>query len=382
MVEAAEDELQTHHISFWVSSPGMQPSTLDVGLMFPLTAVKIREIIDEALQGLGTEWLHDPVAVSPQLHEDYASYILVPNWLWSSVKRVVMVDAARFGLGTYPRYVDTLITRRLVCEWVGVEDHETADVFIGGSLAPLEPAERYQAYNGCLIRVLRRGEEVSWSSDVEERFDDPARWRPETDHPLPAAGRFIQFQGRLHAHSHGMRRGDQRTPQAIAAEIFNSALDTFWLRAPTERPFKLYDRGRRIYSVIAVLENDRFVQADTSIVFIDLRPLGLWLQWCVAPAGRFHPGTYIQGLHLQVVPGFSIVAQGGRKLGHGLLAVEDGELLLAVLRPTASLAAATATARTTTQAQTMAMPRTATLATGAHRAGHHPACAAPTGSML
>ena len=87
MVEAAEDELQTHHISFWVSSPGMQPSTLDVGLMFPLTAVKIREIIDEALQGLGTEWLHDPVAVSPQLHEDYASYILVPNWLWSSVKR-------------------------------------------------------------------------------------------------------------------------------------------------------------------------------------------------------------------------------------------------------------------------------------------------------
>ena len=104
-----------------------------------------------------------------------------------------MVDAARFGLGTYPLYVDTLITRRLVCEWVGVEDHETADVFIGGSLAPLEPAERYQAYNGCLIRVLRRGEEVSWSSDVEERFDDPARWRPETDHPLPAAGRFIQF---------------------------------------------------------------------------------------------------------------------------------------------------------------------------------------------
>ena len=340
VVNIEGEELTTHHISFWITSVGMQPETLDVGLMFPLTDAKVHDIIEEAVKGLDTGWLTDPIEVTPQPNADYGSYILVPEWLRHSSTRVVLVDARSYDLGVFPVYVDAPVSRLYIFGVVGLAFTTEADVYVGGSDRPLAQAERYLPENGCYVQVRRRGDPPAWFGPVSARFADPALWRPETDHPLPARGRYIQFHTELERHDHWMRRTDLRTPQQVAAEAFDFEAEQFWLRAPTERPTRMQSGNLRVYSVIAVLDYDRYDKDDVHVVFLDMRPIGRWIAWVATRRGDFHPGNYIQELQLRAVPGFSVVVQGGRRSGRkGHLHVADGEVLTVVLRPTASLAA-------------------------------------------
>ena len=337
LVDDDGEELQTHHISFWISSVGMQPATLDVGLMFPLSEERMQGFLLETIRGMDTCWLTDLVEVRPQPHSDYGSYILVPEWLRHSATRVILVDARLYDLGIFPAYIDTPINRYLIFSLVGLGFDAEAEIFIGGSMIPLARGGQFQPEDGCYVQVLRRTDVPSWHGTIAERLFEPQLWRPETAHPSHALGRFIQFQTESEKHNHAMRRGDLRTPQIAAAEIYDLEQDTFWLRAPTERPERLYERGQRI-QIVAVLGHERYNKDEVHVVFVDLRPIGRWVEWTVARDGVFHPGNYIQGQRVRAVPGFSVVVQGGRRRGRSdHLHVADGEVLLVVLRPTESL---------------------------------------------
>ncbi|CAE7825551.1 unnamed protein product [Symbiodinium sp. CCMP2592] len=328
-----EEELQSHHISFWVSALHVRPQTLDVGLMFPLSDEKIRDIVEEHLPGLHLPWLTDIVQVSPQPDPDFGSLIYVPAWVQQSEVKAVMIDARQVGKGIFVAYVTSPVNRYLLLSKAEIIFTSTAEIFVGGSGVPMAHTSQIPVDQGCLIQILPAAQAVTWHGELRDRYAHPSRWRPDTEHPALLPGRFIQFQSEAQVETYGPCRRGTGLPTEVAAELFDMDPEDFWLRAPTDNPERLCTRMQRLHSIIAVVPHCDYVKARTPIVFIDLRPVGLWPQWAPTENGVFHPGKFIQDLQIRVVEGFVITVEGGRRHGvDGELKVQDGETLRVLLQ--------------------------------------------------
>ncbi|CAE7031289.1 unnamed protein product [Symbiodinium sp. CCMP2592] len=332
-----EEEIESHHISFWITSPYIEPSSIDVALSFPISLSRIKEVVDDSIDGLGTYWLNDLYPTVPQLSDHYGTMVLVPEWMYHSDVRAILIDARGINKGIFSEYVSSPITRFLVLSKIDLEMDAETDVYAGGALAPLLEGDQVRAQHGTLVQVLPRGTAVQWSDRMEDRLQDPLRWDPDERHPDLLPGRFVEMQTLARRCLHPITRGEELNPMVVAQDRFGIDPATMWLRAPTERPKGMHDRGRRVHSVVAVLDERRHPKATTAAVTIDLRPVGRQILWAAAPNGVFDPGEYVEGLQLPVVQGFSIVVHGGRKIGGGQLRVADGDLLEITLRPTADL---------------------------------------------
>ena len=84
---------------------------------------------------------------------------------------------------------------------------------------------------------------------------------------------------------------------------------------------------------IAVVETDSYDMRATTVVFADLRGVGLWPQWIALNQVSFDTVEYIDGLQLPRMQGWSVVIYGGRRRPEGhTLDVADGETLSFVFR--------------------------------------------------
>ncbi|CAE7580998.1 unnamed protein product [Symbiodinium sp. CCMP2592] len=330
--DITDEEVRATHLSFWVCSPGVQPGSVDVALSFPLNGARISEIIVESTRCLDMTWLSEPVATQPQLHNDYGSYLLLPPWVFSSDYKAVLIDGRSFDKGVFSVYVRALLTCEFVLQHAGLPPESDAVLFVGGAEMPLARNEGYAAYQGCLIKILRPGEQPMWASDVTERYDDPALWNPRTLHPPHRPGRYIEFVDKHGSRLHAASREDNRTPVEVVEALFGLPRDSFWLRAPTHRPERMWYRGKRIHSIVAVVDQRLHPKDHTKVGFLDLRPVGRDVQWFPARDGRFHPGAHIHNLHIDFVGGYAIEVHGGKKLRGGWIEIEDGEVLVVSLR--------------------------------------------------
>ncbi|CAE7677247.1 unnamed protein product [Symbiodinium sp. CCMP2456] len=332
--EFVEDLVPTHHISFWICAPFHEPESLDVAVSFPQTMNQIQDTIWESIRVLDTHWFVELLPTVPQISGAYGSFIMLPRWALQGDKKAVVLDASGIDKGTFAFYISSPITRFAVLNQLALDTTMELDVFVGGSFAPLQEDEGQNPSNGCLIKVLRRGEVVDWQGRVEDRLHDPALWNPETDHPAHVGSRFIEFQTTDETHLHPLQRQWQQGPMNVAVQTFGLNPENVWLRSPTERPKRLYKAGHRVYSLVAVLNESRHRQATTSIVFFDLRPIGHWVQWLAVDGERVHPGEYLEGLQLPFYDGFTLVVYGGQRHGdQGYLTIKDGDVLEVHLQP-------------------------------------------------
>ncbi|CAE7261007.1 RE2 [Symbiodinium sp. CCMP2592] len=337
--DIAEDEERTTHISFWVSSPYWEPESLDVALQFPITERRVTEIIADSVRHLQHDWLNDMVPTWPQLSADYGSYIMIPSWVRESENTtVVLLDGRRFDKGVFPMYFRGPLTRTAVLRMLDIDPAAPAAVYVGGTMVPLVEGEQFTTCQGSLVQVLTTRDNVGWHGAISERFEDPMLWNPDTEHPANILGQYIEFQSAHANYLHRLHRRDDSTPMEIASEAYDMPPQAFWLRAPTERPERLCLRGRRVHSEIAVVEHAQHDREQAKIVILDLRPIGLWVQWAVADNGIFEPGIYLEGLQLEVVEGYSLVVHGGvKQRNRRLLKVDDGEVLNVTLEETRHL---------------------------------------------
>ncbi|CAE6930722.1 unnamed protein product [Symbiodinium sp. CCMP2592] len=326
--EIQAGEIRAEHISFWVGSPGWEPESLDVALSFPVNDHRVREIVQDSVRHLSHPWLNDIFELTPQLHHDYGSFVLVPEWVRHSAKRVVVIDGQRFDKGVQAFYFSGPVTRFLVLSKIGIDPDAAAEVYVGGAAIPLAHHASKEVDNGCLVQVLQTGDQVGWAGDLRDRFQDPTMWRPATQHPAFCRDRFVEFQSGTHQYTHRLRREDRSTPTEIAGEAFELEPDAFWLRAPTNRPTGMFKANRRIHSVVAVVQDQYFNRDRASIITLDLRPIGQWVQWVAVESELFYAGDYIAALQLPVVDGFSVVIHGGTKTRTpGAQRVNDGDVL-------------------------------------------------------
>ncbi|CAE7461354.1 unnamed protein product, partial [Symbiodinium sp. CCMP2456] len=301
---------------------------------------QIQETIRESVRVLDTHWFTELMPTVPQVSGAFGSFIMLPRWALQGDKKAVVLDASGVDKGTFVFYISAPITRFAVLQQLALDAAMEIDVFVGGSFAPLQEDEGQNPSNGCLVKVLRRGEVVDWQGRLEDRLQDPALWNPEVEHPAHVGSRFIEFQTVEETHLHSLQRQWEEGPKNVAVRTFGLDPDSVWLRSPRDRPKRLYKTGHRVYSLVAVLNESCHHQATTSVVFFDLRPIGQWVQWLAVEGERVHPGEYLEGLQLPVYEGFTLVVYGGQSQGEqGYLTIQDGEVLEVHLQPEMELAA-------------------------------------------
>ncbi|CAE7671016.1 unnamed protein product [Symbiodinium sp. CCMP2592] len=140
-----------------------------------------------------------------------------------------------------------------------------------------------------------------------------------------------------------VNRRDSRSPIQLCADVLGHEPEEIWILAPADRPMHLTDRARRVRSMLAVVDKAEHPREQSILIFLDLRGVGMWVQWLCLDSPYFDPMPYLDSLQLEYHPGWSIIVRGGRRTGNGLeLEVQRGELLLVELRmstditPTAS----------------------------------------------
>ncbi|CAE7763408.1 unnamed protein product [Symbiodinium sp. CCMP2456] len=300
-----DDEARAEHISFWICSPFFESVSLDVAVEFPLDQQRAFEIIQDSTLDLPTTLLSRAYAVRPQLAEEYGSVVLVPPWVPLSGKVAVVIDGRELGEGVQCIYVSGPVTDRMVRSHLGEGGQGDIHIFAFGSLHPLQAEDQIPPQQGGLIQALPAGRVVEWASDFETRLAAAASWDPTAEHPQHVEG----CGGGL-----GMN------------------IDSFWVKAPEERPRRLYHRGRRVHSLMAIVPGQDYRREDNWVIFVDLRCVGLWPQWVILSDDNFDAGQYIESLQLPFVSDFSLVVHGGRRRRDGrTVKIQDGELLVVTL---------------------------------------------------
>ena len=208
--QPAEADTRAVHISIWVCAPMTEAESVDVALPFPLTVDDVYDVARDARNATAQTWLTHVVPTTPQLHDDYASVLLIPEWIADAGRHAVLLDARRAGGGLYAVYVNGPLTRYSLLKLADKGREEPYEIFIGGDLAPLGILEARQPQHGLLIKVVPRGEVIDWSDSLADRLARPERWNPDTGHPQPRAGRHIAFQSQRDQYLHQITRASRK----------------------------------------------------------------------------------------------------------------------------------------------------------------------------
>ncbi|CAE7035520.1 unnamed protein product, partial [Symbiodinium sp. CCMP2592] len=307
--------------------------SVDVAYEFPMSMEQVYDVARDSRNAMAQTWLKYVVPIQPQLHDDYGSLMLLPDWVIHSDKCGVLLDARDANKEIFAYYHTGPLTRYSVLQHAEFPQTAPVEVFVGGDLAPLGPAESRRPSQGILVKIMPRGMTPVWSGVLEDRLRDPDQWNPHQEHPLPADVKLIAFQTEQEQHLHRAVRGTEDTQSTVVVREFDKVAGSFWLRAPTDRPRRLNWCGLRVHTIVAVADTAEHPRPGTQIVFVDLRGIGVWPQWVAVQNHRFNPGRYVEALQIEVVEGYTVVVYGGRQVGReGDLHVEYGDTVEVALR--------------------------------------------------
>ena len=76
---------------------------------------------------------------------------------------------------------------------------------------------------------------------------------------------------------------------------------------------------------MAVIDYDWPMDDDAVIIFVDLRGLGLFMQWVRVPDMIFDPTAYYESLQLVELQGWTLTIGGGEPVDDHRIRVRDGE---------------------------------------------------------
>ena len=323
------DERPTTHISVWVAAPFFVAEALDLAVNFPLTAVRLEDIVRWALRTL-PENLEDLVPAVPQLDDDFASYILCPRWLERLEKYCMVLDCQGIGGSAFAIYYEGPVTKRNILAQVPAADISNLEVFLFGQFNPLGETESQPPRMGGLIRILTRGSVCEWAtSDLGPRLVNTTMWRPTTDMPHPVSGYHVVYQGaddQVICPGYVPDRGGHEARGARELEIDGPC----WALIPGEPPEHLSHGGQIVLAPIAILPEADFARDDVTIIFLDLRQISFFPQWMARRGDPIlDPGSYLEGIQFPAIDGWEIVVVGGEPIeGNNNLRVRDGEVMV------------------------------------------------------
>ena len=207
----------TTHISFRLFSPHYESESLDLGMAFPLDGERVLEFVQESARVIDKPWLNVAIFSQPQLHDDYGSVILVPEWLGASEKEVLLVDASGVGHGIFAHYQSGPISRYSMLRLIEYEGPDEAEVYAFGAREPLIENEPVPPVPGGLVKIIVKGDPLHWATPIADRLQAPDMWRPDTEHCGHLEGRHLDFQTAGDQYLHQVRGGRTSPPSNLLA---------------------------------------------------------------------------------------------------------------------------------------------------------------------
>ena len=323
-----EDQRPTTHISVWVAAPFYTAESLDVAMNFPLTYARFEDMIRSELRHI-PENFSKLTPTTPQLDDDFASYIACPEWVEMAGKACIVIDCLSIGGPAFAAYFEGPLTKRNVLAQVPADDISQLEVFLYGQFNPLGEADRREAVMGGVAKVLQRGQVCDWATtELTRRLREPGMWRPDTDHPHPASGYHVVYQSvddQVLSDCEVPDPGghDQRGADALEIE------EECWSLMPGEPPEHLSHGGKIVLAPIAIMSKADFVRDEVTVIFLDLRQLTFFPQWMsLRGQPTLDPGAYLEDIQFPQIPGWEVVVTGGEPItADSKITVRDGEVI-------------------------------------------------------
>ncbi|CAE7905413.1 rngB [Symbiodinium microadriaticum] len=323
-----EDQRPTTHISVWVAAPFYIAESLDVAMNFPLTYARFEDMIRSELRHI-PEHLSKLTPTTPQLDDDFASYIACPEWAELAGKVCIVIDCLSIGGPAFAAYFEGPLTKRNVLAQVPADDISQLEVFLYGQFNPLGDEDRREALMGGVAKVLQRGQVCDWATtELTTRLREPGMWRPDTDHPHPASGYHVVYQSvddQVISECEVPDPGGHEQRGSDALEITEDC----WSLMSGEPPEHLSHGGKIVLAPIAIMSKADFIREEVTVIFLDLRQLTFFPQWMsIRGPPTLDPGAYLEDIQFPQLPGWEVVVTGGEPINaDSKITVRDGEVI-------------------------------------------------------
>ena len=334
------DVARATHISVWVGTPFWEPETVDIGIGFPLTSQRLCDAVRSSCS-FTPDYAESVIPTTPQLSDLFGSCIAIPAWAPAAGRYAFVLDCQGVGGTVYVVYMRLALTRAALLRHVPEEDQTDVVCYCFGELTELQ-GQRTAPIQGGVIKVLYESADCLWAGPLEPRLLNPATWNPRVCHPSLIDGNFVVYQSPEDQLVYEDFMPDEDNRVVVAEQVMGYAPGQCWINSPTRPVEHLAHAGRHIRTQFAVNPGPRTTQRDDSalVVLYDLRGLCMFPQWLQLPGELFDYQDYLDDLQLPVIPGWTVVIEGGEATSRRtVLRVKDGDTLVFYLKESSELMA-------------------------------------------
>ena len=334
------DVARATHISVWVGTPFWEPETVDIGIGFPLTSQRLCDAVRSSCS-FTPDYAESVIPTTPQLNDLFGSCIAIPAWAPAAGRYAFVLDCQGIGGTVYVVYMRLPLTRAALLRHVPEEDQTDVVFYCFGELTELQ-GQRTAPIQGGVIKVLYESADCLWAGPLEPRLLNPATWNPRVCHPSLIDGNFVIYQSPEDQLVYEDFMPDEDNRVVVAEQVMGYAPGQCWINSPTRPVEHLAHAGRHIRTQFAVNPGPRTTQRDDPalVVLYDLRGLCMFPQWLQLPGELFDYQDYLDDLQLPVIPGWTVVIEGGEATSRRtVLRVKDGDTLVFYLKESSELMA-------------------------------------------
>ena len=308
-----EPEARVAHTSEVVATcmvlkPHYHTETLRFRIRLPCPVEAFLQASTRAIRNVPTGYSQTLVPVVPQLAPDHGALVMVPTWVSSASRCVVVYDMRALEGPVYAdivydvlRYGDCLreAQRHNLVDW---------EVFVFGHTTALAPSATCVAVPGGVLQFRPRGQPPEWCSALASRMDRPLLW---SLHPvLQPRGRdrplFVTYHERHALYSR--RRFPGQDIRTVVAGFVDRRPDTAVFCAPTGASLEdVNHHGVQCRDVLAVFPLSPSPSRAGILVFLDARPVNLPVTHVYLADTRVEAAFLVRYLNLQAPSAFEVV---------------------------------------------------------------------------
>ncbi|CAE7037280.1 unnamed protein product [Symbiodinium sp. CCMP2592] len=329
------------HISVWVTTPFWGSEVVDIGIGFPITERRVCDAVRSSVREL-PDYADSYLPTVPQIGGYFGSCLAIPAWTPAAGLCALVIDNRSVGGEIFSVYHRGPLTYHSLRTYLPEEDADSVDIYLFGSLAPLRRDQPPPvAVQGGVVKALYAGEPCVWEDELSQRLTDPSRWNPRVATPEDDNNEHVVYQSPEDQLVYYELPGADAHRADLAEQLMGFPSGQCWVRAPDVPAVGITHAGRYISKQIAVNPGPRRTQEDdpdATIVFLDLRGIGMFPQWVHLPGSYFNTTEYLEGIQAPTVEGWTILIEGGELTNDTeVLRVTDGETLNILLKETAEL---------------------------------------------
>ncbi|CAE7947475.1 unnamed protein product, partial [Symbiodinium sp. KB8] len=325
----------TLHVTIWLGAAYYEAETIDMELPVPLTLGYMKQALLGAC-AVVPDTFDDLCPTVPQLGRYYGSFIAQPSWLRDTDRTALVMDTRAVGGTAYVFYLEGRINVAGIMQQLPEYMAHEIDIYLFGARDPLSRGQSSLPVRGGVVKIVLAGSPCHWEDNIEQRLLHPGRWNPHVEPPTHNDGLHTVFQTEQDQVIEEIIE-DGMEPLEVAAE---NALELehgdVICYLPENRIPRLAYGGRMIYEQTAVLLAQAHDAANACIIFVDLRQLTFFPQWCMVTTASFDPRAYVSDLQLPDGDTWVLTVEGGEPLEGGLIRVRHRETLTFWLQPQTS----------------------------------------------